>query len=294
MPNHIDKFFLKRFFTNKSKTIQRQDNLSDVQHVNKNFLHDYNSITFNGIYNRGGSLYSSKDGETLLKLCYDTEYDRLVYFKDLQIKENITSPLEIYASDLKDYSSAYTMNFYQDAKTLDHLDFYSLSSSVKKQIIFDFFQLLKKLHQFIVLGDIHMHNLLVYQNRGLCCDWDSYRKLDEEFMVYSPYYINNGPSDQTPYTDTVKLLICCLSFYFNDSFETLLKMDCVSFINIFHVIMKEYPQIAPHLDVLINEFFNGAEFSSFDFSSFLEDLPEKKEDSPSLVLKVLKLYKEHS
>lgn len=244
--------------------------------ITNSILKDYTPLTLKNIYNNGSKLYLSSDKKTLLKMCYDTSYKKLSYFANLKFRWGCTYPLQIFETDISDFSSAYTMNYYASARMLNDPFLSNLSLYHKKLISLEFLQILQNLNTEIVLGDIHLNNLMLYHGNALICDWDSYQKLEEDLWINSLYYINDNDLVQSAYTDVVKMLISIFSFYFQYDLESyFIYGECDSFIDIFRGIMSCYPSLRNILDMVINEFFNNVEFSCLDPIEFVQQLPDR-------------------
>jgi len=250
-------------------------------------LQCYKPVRFFHIANNNSKLFLHKQEQNLLKMCFDTPYEKLDFFQKLNIRNGITYPIDIYQSNMEGFESAYTMNYYSGALVLNHSFLNHLSLLHKRKIIDSYFKTLKQLHQYLVLGDIHMHNLLVHNGKALFCDWDSYRFLDEDKWISSPYYINHDGLEQNQLTDVIKLILSSLSFYFQEDLESLLKMqNYYSFIDIFQVIMNLIPKLTPDLELVIQEFLNDHETSQFSSDSFLSHLPKHINSNVSIIRKL--------
>lgn len=242
--------------------------------ITRKDLKNFSRYRTPNISNRNGKLFLSQDQQFLLKLCKNTSYEYLEFFKNLNITNQITFPIEVHQTNLFRIRSAYLMKFYQDAHILSYA--YHLPSDEKKQIILEFFSILKQLHEYIVVGDIHLHNLMVYQGHALFCDWDSFRKIeDDQEMIRSRYYIYNGSCDQNQFTDMVKMVVSALCFYFGEGMEVFLEdMQDNNLFYVLHTVMEVYPELTDCLNLLLEEFWQMADVSKLDPTEFVNHLPE--------------------
>lgn len=236
-------------------------------------LEDYKRFIPKGSYNFGGELYLSKNHKKLIKITYNS-YKCLLYFQKLQIRNGVTFPNQIY--ELTEYpQTAYEMDFYRNSKTMKKTisSRFQMKEEQKKAIMYQLFQTLEQLHKHIVLGDIHLDNLLIWQNQGIICDWDCYRKLDENSSIESLYYLYKEKIKQNALTDTIKLVISLLSFYFHENFEKPFSTEDNALETLFDTLQEKYPSLKPIFFQLMEEYTQEKEFSSLTASKFIEGLP---------------------
>lgn len=164
----------------------------------------------------------------LYKALREDIQDRILFLKEMPKHKHVISILdELHFEWDSDYKSGYIMEYKEDAKTFkeaykEHYDF-----NKKMYFIKQIFSALEFLNQFIIVGDLHSDNFLIYQNNAFITDLEHFRKLNEKrqkFMV--KYKISEQASkEQSLYSNVTKMFI--------ESYSFLLEIDLSRLIRLF-------------------------------------------------------------
>ncbi len=192
-------------------------------------LKQMNKLNIGSNFHQGGDIFIENDS-TLIKATTEDIHKNVDYLTKIPDHKNVIKPLEevqiLNEDNNKKYETAYRMQFLNNAKTLVSL--YKLDIPYEKKLKYakDFFNGLKFLHQYLIVGDIHSKNLLVNDGNAYISDLDNFRKPKEIFTpIYCYYYLNALQSyGNNKYTDIIKMYIECLSLILEINFSKIILM----------------------------------------------------------------------
>ncbi len=170
-------------------------------------------------HNNGEIFIENQD--TLIKAIPDDINKMISFLIDMPSHSHIIKPKEIgtivYSSSVKkkdmEYKSCYRMDYLENAHNLYSFNKANIPYSEKLKYTKQFFEALKFLHQYLVLGDIHAKNLFIANENAYIGDLDNARDKEHWACEFSAYYISKLKwLGSSKYTDIIKMYLECLSF----------------------------------------------------------------------------------
>lgn len=171
----------------------------------------------------GGEIFIENE-QNLVKVTNKYIYEMLQFLESIPEHENVVKILEagkVINSETQQSQSCYRMKYLNGAKTFLELYREDIPYEQKMKYIKEIFDALKFLHQYIVLGDIHSKNILVYNGKAYLTDLDNSRKLNERWKpIFCAYNLSILHwFENTKYTDITKLYIESLGFILGYNFS---------------------------------------------------------------------------
>ncbi len=162
-----------------------------------------------------------EENGTLYKICSDyISYDiqnMLSYLKSLPEIDCVLGINDLLSEDGIVYG--YTMPKLNYSITLKSIIEKEFSPETKCFLIKKLTNSLRELHNFIVVGDIRLDNILIYENRPIFIDLENGQKVTERNYLVTLYDIRD--KEYSVIDDIYKLFICIMSILFNRDFEYL-------------------------------------------------------------------------
>ena len=169
-------------------------------------------VFYTNIYEENGVLY---------KICSDyISYEvqsMLSYLKSLPEIDGVLGINDLLSEDGVVYG--YTMpklNYSITLKSIIEKDF---SPEAKCFLIKKLTNSLRELHNFLVVGDIRLDNILIYEKRPVLIDLENGQKVSERNYLVTLYDLRD--KEYSVMDDIFKLFICIMSILFNRDFEYL-------------------------------------------------------------------------
>lgn len=170
-----------------------------------------------------------RENERLLKVfnrnvLNDELKSQILFNHNIKHIDNIILPTELYYED--NNLRGYYMPF---IKAINIEDFFNeeifISVETRIKIIKDLSNALKSIHNYLILGDIHLGNILLDKDNGYITDLDYAKPFFKIEEPVSKYYLINKSNVELPNsfnTDINKLFIIILSILFQVNLETFL------------------------------------------------------------------------
>ena len=225
------------------------------------------------------SIYWSQEN-TLYKLCklLPVERERIEFLKfvcQLNIK-GLIKPLNLL-SDGKIYG--YEMP-YVDGTTIDKVLVDSISDINVIQIIKEMFNILGKIHEHFIYGDIRCSNIMISNNLPLFIDWDSGKPLNSNYWVVSYYNLFiKRRYGANKLEDIAKLYICALSLLYQIDIELFVMRYGPYALRVFLTDANVNSEIINALNILIKVYEVGKDSTNYDFIEMFSNvnIPSNKE-----------------
>ena len=228
---------------------------------------------------------SSKHHNASSVIYYDSEYiykivDSKLFFPkqfERNIEYLINNPLpnspRIYEKILMDGEFyGYVTEYIKDGLTFREALNSDLTEQDRAKAIIDIHECLKTLHaNNITIGDIHLDNLLIQENKGYIVDLDYMRFKGEEKLFNSCYDIKQKNNldkitEASVYSDITKIMLLSLSLLIKMNLESLVNnLDkSIHLENIFDIVIQ-----STHNNKLINYFERVMNGEAIYFDDFL-------------------------
>lgn len=225
------------------------------------------------------SIYWSQEN-TLYKICklLPIERERIEFLKfiyQLNIKGMI-KPLDLL-SDGKIYG--YEMP-YVDGTTIDKVLAGSTSDIDIIHIIEEMFNILGKIHEHFIYGDIRCSNIMISNNLPLFIDWDSGKPLNSNYWVVSYYNLFIKRRYETnKLEDIAKLYICALSLFYQADLELFVIRYGPYALREFLIESNSSIEIINALNILIKAYEGKNNSTNYNFNGMFSNinLPSSKE-----------------
>lgn len=225
------------------------------------------------------SIYWSQEN-TLYKLCklLPVERERIEFLKfvcQLNIK-GLIKPLNLL-SDGKIYG--YEMP-YVDGTTIDKVLAGSTSDIDIIHIIEEMFNILGKIHEHFIYGDIRCSNIMISNNLPLFIDWDSGKPLNSNYWVVSYYNLFiKRRYEANKLEDIAKLYICALSLFYQADLELFVIRYGPYALRDFLIESNANSEIINALNILIKAYEGKNNSTNYNFNGMFSNinLPSSKE-----------------
>ena len=225
------------------------------------------------------SIYWSQEN-TLYKLCklLPVERERIEFLKfvcQLNIK-GLIKPLNLL-SDGKIYG--YEMP-YVNGTTIDKVLAGSTSDIDIIQIIEEMFNILGKIHEHFIYGDIRCSNIMISNNLPLFIDWDSGKPLNSNYWVVSYYNLFiKRRYEANKLEDIAKLYICALSLLYQIDIELFVMRYGPYALRDFLTESNVNSEIVNALNILIRVYEEKKDSTNYDFIEMFSNVnvPSNKE-----------------
>lgn len=183
-------------------------------------------------------IYEEKD--TLYKICsdynnYETQ-DILTYINSIPKIEGVLGINDLLCEN--GFIYGYTMPKLNDSVTLKSIIENHFTNEEKYYLIKRLTDILKQLHNYLVVGDIRLDNILIYNNEPIFIDLENGQKIYERNYLITLYDLRDKP--YSVIDDLFKLFICVISIIYNRDFEYLFEFD-VTKRGIFDKFISEIP-----------------------------------------------------
>ena len=165
------------------------------------------------------NIHEEKD--ILYKICndyssYETQ-DILTYIYSLPKIDGVLGITDLLCEDGVIYG--YTMPKLNGSVTLKSIIEKQFSDETKCFLIKKLTNTLKELHKYLVIGDIRLDNILIYENKPLFIDLENGQKIYERNYLVTLYDLRD--KEYSVMDDIFKLFVCIMSILFNEDFEYL-------------------------------------------------------------------------
>lgn len=225
------------------------------------------------------SIYWSQEN-TLYKLCklLPVERERIEFLKfiyQLNIKGMI-KPLDLL-SDGKIYG--YEMP-YVDGTTIDKVLVDPTTDINVIQIIKEMFNILGKIHEHFIYGDIRCSNIILSNNMPIFIDWDSGKPLNSNYWVVSYYNLFiKRQYGANKLEDIAKLYICALSLLYQIDIELFVMRYGPYALRDFLTDANINSEIVNALNILIRVYEEKKDSTNYDFIEMFSNVsvPSNKE-----------------
>ena len=225
------------------------------------------------------SIYWSQEN-TLYKICklLPIEHERIEFLKFIY-KLNIPGlikPLDLLSNE-KIYG--YEMP-YVDGTTVDKVLVDSTSDINVIQIIKEMFNILGKIHEHFIYGDIRCSNIMISNNLPLFIDWDSGKPLNSNYWVVSYYNLFiKRRYGANKLEDIAKLYICALSLLYQIDIELFVMRYGPYALRVFLTDANVNSEIINALNILIKVYEVGKDSTNYDFIEMFSNvnIPSNKE-----------------
>ena len=225
------------------------------------------------------SIYWSQKN-TLYKICklLPIEHERIEFLKFIY-KLNIPGlikPLDLLSNE-KIYG--YEMP-YVDGTTIDKVLAGSTSDIDIRHIIEEMFNILSKIHEHFIYGDIRCSNIMISNNLPLFIDWDSGKPLNSNYWVVSYYNLFiKRRYEANKLEDIAKLYICALSLLYQIDIELFVMRYGPYALRVFLTDANVNSEIVNALNILIKTYEERKDSTSYDFNGMFSNinLPSSKE-----------------
>lgn len=185
-------------------------------------------------------IYEEKD--VLYKICsdynnYETQ-DILTYIYSIPKIEGVLGIDNLLCEN--GFIYGYTMPKLRDSVSLKSIIENHFTIEEKYHLIKKLTDTLKQLHNYLVVGDIRLDNILMYNNEPIFIDLENGQKIYERNYLITLYDLRDKP--YSVIDDLFKLFICIISIIYNRDFEYLFEFD-VTKRRIFDKFISEIPSI---------------------------------------------------
>lgn len=225
------------------------------------------------------SIYWSQEN-TLYKLCklLPVEHERIEFLKFIYKLDipGLIKPLDLLC-DVKIYG--YEMP-YVDGTTIDKVLVDSTSDINVLQIIKEMFNILSKIHEHFIYGDIRCSNIILSNNMPIFIDWDSGKPLNSNYWVVSYYNLFiKRQHGANKLEDIAKLYICALSLLYQIDIELFVMRYGPYALRDFLTESNVNSEIINALNILIKAYEERNDSTNYNFNGMFSNVnvPSNKE-----------------
>ena len=225
------------------------------------------------------SIYWSQEN-TLYKICklLPVEHERIEFLKFIYKLDipGLIKPLDLLSNE-KIYG--YEMP-YVNGTTVDKVLAESTSDIDIRHIIEEMFNILSKIHEHFIYGDIRCSNIMISNNLPLFIDWDSGKPLNSNYWVVSYYNLFiKRRYGANKLEDIAKLYICALSLLYQIDIELFVMRYGPYALRVFLTDANVNSEIVNALNILIKTYEERKDSTSYDFNGMFSNinLPSSKE-----------------
>lgn len=174
----------------------------------------------------------------------------------------------------------YTMPKLDYSVSLQDIIENNFTPEAKCYLINEITNIIKKLHKYMMIGDVRLSNILIYDHKPIFIDLENGQKINENKSLLTYYNISN--KKYTIMDDIFKLFIVIMSILFNKNFEYLFVTNKRVYFdeiidNIDSIELKTYYE---YLKSSLNEDVSYPIYFTDIFSDFtpdvVKDLTEKE------------------
>ena len=225
------------------------------------------------------SIYWSQEN-TLYKICklLPIEHERIEFLKFIYKLDipGLIKPLDLLSNE-KIYG--YEMP-YVDGTTIDKVLIDSAIDINVIQIIKEMFNILGKIHEHFIYGDIRCSNIMISNNLPLFIDWDSGKPLNSNYWVVSYYNLFiKRRYEANKLEDIAKLYICALSLFYQAELELFVIRYGPYALREFLIESNSSIEIINALNILIKAYEGKNNSTNYNFNGMFSNinLPSSKE-----------------
>ena len=225
------------------------------------------------------SIYWSQEN-TLYKICklLPIEHERIEFLKFIYKLDipGLIKPLDLLSNE-KIYG--YEMP-YVDGTTIDKVLAGSTSDIDIIHIIEEMFNILGKIHEHFIYGDIRCSNIMISNNLPLFIDWDSGKPLNSNYWVVSYYNLFiKRRYEANKLEDIAKLYICALSLLYQIDIELFVMRYGPYALRDFLIESNASSEIINALNILIKAYEGKNNSTNYNFNGMFSNinLPSSKE-----------------
>ena len=225
------------------------------------------------------SIYWSQEN-TLYKICklLPVEHERIEFLKFIYKLDipGLIKPLDLLSNE-KIYG--YEMP-YVDGTTVDKVLVASTTDINVIQIIKEMFNILGKIHEHFIYGDIRCSNIMISNNLPLFIDWDSGKPLNSNYWVVSYYNLFiKRRYEANKLEDIAKLYICALSLFYQADLELFVIRYGPYALREFLIESNSSIEIINALNILIKAYEGKNNSTNYNFNGMFSNVsvPSNKE-----------------
>lgn len=233
------------------------------------------------------SLYSSNlkfaDENTLYKAfrqsMFDWQIDFVKYLNEMPPIEGLLLPIDLI---IDEEIYGYAMPYIKNAQNIED---YLCSPKIDVDIIQtikNMYRILRKIHEYIIIGDIRNTNILITSESScVFIDVEDGKKVDsnKNLITYYNIFVNKQFISNNKLNDLLKTFMSALSLYYDISLEKYFrKRDICELLEILKVI-KASSNLTYYLECLINNAMNKKDDCDIPFEEIIEfiDMPTESE-----------------
>lgn len=222
---------------------------------------------------------------TLYKICSDYDnyevQDILTYIHSMPKIDGVLGINDLLSENGIVYG--YTMPKLDYSVSLQDIIENNFTPEAKCYLINEITNIMKKLHKYMIIGDVRLSNILIHNHKPIFIDLENGQKINENKFLLTYYNITD--KEYTIMDDIFKLFIVSMSILFNKNFEYFFVTDKNIYFdemidNIDSIELKTYYE---YLKSSLNEEVSYPIYFTDIFSEFTPDVVK------SFTEKVLKL-----
>lgn len=156
---------------------------------------------------------------TLYKICSDYDnyevQDILTYIHSMPKIKGVLGINDLLSENGVVYG--YTMPKLDYSVSLQDIIENNFAPEVKCYLINEITNIMKKLHKYMMIGDVRLSNILIHNHKPIFIDLENGQKINENKFLLTYYNITD--KEYTIIEDIFKLFIVSMSILFNKNFE---------------------------------------------------------------------------
>lgn len=239
----------------------------------------------NKLDNFSGNKNLREKGKYLYK-CSCADYKRLRFLKLIPKHKGLVLPTRLLKNEI-DVIYGYQMPKIPNSINIDQYISNPNPEIDILKMIDQLFKLLKIVHRYLIFGDVRNSNILLSENQAYLCDFDfsvlkTQKVIHNSLAYYNLVFDSNGTFyELSQLSDTIKLLISCLSMYYETSLELLRTNEYISFNEVYELLesINASKHILDYCKSLLNDVHNSKDKASISFREYIPylTLPSTKE-----------------
>lgn len=162
---------------------------------------------------------------TLYKICSDYDnyevQDILTYIHSMPKIDGVLGINDLLSENGIVYG--YTMPKLDYSVSLQDIIENNFTPEVKCYLINEITNIMKKLHKYMMIGDVRLSNILIHNHKPIFIDLENGQKINENKFLLTYYNITD--KEYTIIEDIFKLFIVSMSILFNKNFEYFFVTD---------------------------------------------------------------------